>query len=126
MGTLERKHWTNGLFVAYGLLCALVLGTLLGQLVFGSVSLLGFAGICLASAVSFLAGAGTKGSLLVGTTSQLIAGAGLGLLLIAGCLWLVHWLMIGVVIIGWTIPGEVWIAVSALIGFVGATRADAT
>jgi hypothetical protein len=59
MGTLDRKHWTNGLFVAYGLLCAPVLGTLLGQLVFGSVSLLGFAGICLASAVSFLAGAGT-------------------------------------------------------------------
>lgn len=126
MRTLDRRHWTDTLFVAYGILCALVLGLLVGQLVFGSVSFWSFLVFCLTSAIGFLAGAGFRGSLSIGTPYQLIAGSLLGVLLIAGCLWIVHWLMVIVVIMSVKVPGELWIAVSALTGFVGAIRPDAT
>lgn len=119
------KHWTNALFAAYGTLYALVLGILLAQLIFGSISFWNLAVFCLASVVSFLAGAGAKGSLLIGTTSQLIAGSLLGALLIAGCLWMVHWLNVVIVFTSLKIAGDYLIVVSALTGFVGATKWDA-
>src|SRR5262249_39310734 len=119
-----RKHWSNKLFVVYGTLCALVLGLSVGQLVFGAISVWSFAGFWLATAISFLAGAGTKGSLLVGTKSQVIAGSLLGVLLIAGSLWIVHAMMVVIVFMSLNIPNEVWIIVSAIIGFLGATKWD--
>ena len=64
------KHWTNTLFIAFGILCGLVFSYMPGGVLFGAVSFFGFVGVCLASAVSFLAGAGVKGSLLIGTRSK--------------------------------------------------------
>lgn len=122
MRNSDRKHWTDTLFVIYGVLCALVLGLLLGQLIFGPLSFLDLVGFCLASAISFLAGAGIRGSLLIGTTAQLIAGSLLGALLIAGSLWMIHWLVIMIPLFSLKIPGELWIVVSALTGFVGAIK----
>jgi hypothetical protein len=119
------QHWTNALFAVYGILSTLVLGLLLGQLIFGSISIWRFAGFCLGAVMSFLAGAGTKGSLLIGTTPQVIAGSLLGALVIAGCLWIVHLWTVVIVVIGLNIPGELWIVVSALTGFLGATKWDA-
>ena len=69
MQTMVQKHWSNTLFAVYGVLFALVLGVLLGQLIFNSISIWAFAGFCIAAIMSVLAGAGTKGSLLVGTAS---------------------------------------------------------
>jgi hypothetical protein len=122
MQSLNRKHWTDTLLIIYGLLCVLVLNLLLGQVVFDSLSFWGLVGFCLASAVSFLAGAGTMGSIRSGTTRQLIAGGVLGALLFFGCLWTAY--LLGVVlatVMGLNIRGEFWIVVSALTGFVGAT-----
>jgi hypothetical protein len=119
-----RKHWSNKLFDVYSLLCVLVLGLSVGQLVFGAISIWSFLGFWLATAVSFLAGAGTKGSLLVGTKSQAIAGTVLGVTLIAGSLWIVRALMVVIVFTSLKIPNEVWIVVSAIIGFLGATKWD--
>jgi hypothetical protein len=123
---LGSKHWTDTLFVIYGTLSALVFGILFGQLVFGSISFLSLAGFCVAVVMGFLAGAGTKGALLVGTPPQLVAGSLLGAALIAATLWLAHSLTIVIAIASLHIPGELWVALSALTGFVGATRQDAT
>jgi hypothetical protein len=123
---VERRHWTDTLFVAYGIFGALVLGLLVGELIFGAVSPPAFLGVCLASVISFLAAAGFKGSLLVGTTSQKLVGSLTGIVLIGGCLWTVHWLAVAIAFFGFKVPGELLIALTALVGFLGATRADAT
>jgi hypothetical protein len=120
--TSRREHWTDTLFVAFGLLCALVFASLAAGVVFGAVSFLAFLGFCLASAISFLAAAGAKGSLMIGTTAQQIVGSLSGVVLVGGCLWFVHWLAVEIVIIHWRIAGELWIALSALVGFTGAIK----
>ena len=116
------KHWTDKLFVAFGIVCCLVFSYMLGGVVFGAVPFFPFVGVCLASAISFLAGAGVKGSLLIGTPVQQVAGGLLGIILIGGCLWFVHWLVIDIAFLNLNIPSKIWIALSALIGFVGAIK----
>jgi hypothetical protein len=123
---LDHKPLTNVLLAVYGAMAALVLGLLVGQFTFGSISFWGLMIACISTLMSFLAGAGAKGSLLVGTIPQMLAGSLLGVFVIAGCLWVVHSLAIVLVVTNHlNLPGEFWIGASALTGFLGATKWDA-
>jgi hypothetical protein len=102
-----------------------VLGFLLGQLVVGRTSVWGVVITCAAAVASFFAGAGV-GSLLVGTALQKIGGILLGGVIICGSLWAVCALGVLVIITNdLRLPGEFWVGISALTGFLGATKWDA-
>lgn len=77
------------------------------------------------SILAVFGGSGLKGSLLVGTPGQKVAGLGAGLAFLAVGAGLVYWSNVHPQIFGLHIPKSAWGVLGFAIGFQFTTRSDA-